>query len=287
MNNVSWRHHYLPEFYLKRFTNSNNKFFIYNVKSRSFINKGKEYTPRSYFFERDANTIFLDKKKDDFLEVEFANLDNKTADLFNIIDKNSDLNRFGMDEENMPQLLLFIYSIYWRIPFNQPKLENYIKGNGLNGLGLSFKVNKTINIEAKEKGITENENFIKFSKMSKSIYDLASTTDFSKSFRIIPFMKGLPHICCDNPIILKDKNSLFNDELIFPLSGDLIFLRTNSTNSFNLHFKLLIDTMLIKQADKYVCVSDIRYIEELTNFFEKNFKSVEELRNKIFEFLDN
>lgn len=80
MQNISWRHHYLPVFYLEGFTNEENRFKIYDVQNQSFIKDGKEFSPKSYFFEKDSNTMTKDGIKDDFLEKRFySDMDSKIA----------------------------------------------------------------------------------------------------------------------------------------------------------------------------------------------------------------
>lgn len=64
----SWRHHYLPQFYLKGFTNENGTFKIYDVTQGKFLKDGKEFSPASYFFEKNANTIQSDKVDSERLE---------------------------------------------------------------------------------------------------------------------------------------------------------------------------------------------------------------------------
>jgi len=63
MKKISWRHHYLPVFYLKGFTNENKKFLIFDKEQNRFIKNGKEFSPSSYFFKKDANTFLKMEKK--------------------------------------------------------------------------------------------------------------------------------------------------------------------------------------------------------------------------------
>ena len=82
MKETSWRHHYIPQFYLKGFLNENGKFKIYNIIDEIFIQKGKDFSPKSYFFEKDANTVVIGNEKDDFLESLYSQTDNSNSKLF-------------------------------------------------------------------------------------------------------------------------------------------------------------------------------------------------------------
>ena len=83
MNQISWRHHYIPQFYLNGFTSKNGNFKIYDIQKKFFIKKGKDFTPRSYFFEEDGNTMITDSGNTDFIEESFKDIDSKTAEVFN------------------------------------------------------------------------------------------------------------------------------------------------------------------------------------------------------------
>ena len=112
MNNTSWRHHYLPEFYLKGFTNQDGKFKIFDVHRQLFIKNGKDFSTESYFFEEDGNTIHTDKGADDFIEKGFAEVDNRVADLFNKIRNARPDTRFGLTEDDMPACNI-LYPFYF------------------------------------------------------------------------------------------------------------------------------------------------------------------------------
>lgn len=69
------KHHYVPRFYLKRFSINNEGKFIglYNHKSKIFIQKApiKHHACESYLYGRD-----------DEIEIELAKLENKVAKMF-------------------------------------------------------------------------------------------------------------------------------------------------------------------------------------------------------------
>jgi len=69
------------------------------------------------------------------------------------------------------------------------------------------------------------------------------------------------------------------------MSGNVFFIRAKRTGGYSLIFKLLVDTLVFKQAVKYVSFTDEKYYHSLNEFFDKHFKSVSELRNQIFEYL--
>lgn len=293
MKNTSWRHHYLPVFYLKGFTNENGRFIIYNVDNKAFVKNGKEFSPSSYFFKENANTWIKDGVKDDFLETKFfAPFDDKISKLFDLIHSSSAENRFSVSENDMPLLQNFVNLMYWRLPHRENEIEEMINKDGLNAFALSIQT-KDGNRNSETKKI--EERIIKDSEFKKSLHYLMSMVDTVKMINcrtpltIQPFIEGLPHVCSDNPVLFENELNpkVYENDFIFPMSGNMFFIRAKRTEGFSLVFKLMVDTLVFKQAVKYVSFTDERYFNSLNEFYEKHFKSISELRNRIFEYLKN
>ena len=291
MKNISWRHHYLPVFYLKGFTNENQKFLIFDKEQNRFIKKGKEFSPSSYFFEKDANTFFKDGEKDDFLETKFlARFDDKISNLFEQIQSSGPENKFSVSEKDMPMLQNFVNLMYWRLPHRRNDLEEYLQKEDLKGFGLFVKNEdgstdeSTIKIEEKLKKDSEFKKSLGF---LMSMVDTVKMVNCRTPLTIQPFIEGLPYVCSDNPVLFESENKpkVYEDDFIFPMSGNMFFIRANKTKEYNLVFKLLVDTLVFKQAVKYVSFSDMRYYHSLNDFYNKHFKNNAELRKKIFAYI--
>lgn len=295
MQNRSWRHHYLPVFYLEGFTNEKNKFKIYDVVNKTFIKNGKEFSPNSYFFEIDGNTITKNNIQDDFLEKRFfSEMDNKIALIIQKINHpdSSIENRFQVDENHMPALNHFVSLMYWRLPHNKEEIDRILDNNDLIDFGLSVK-NKDderdeqcIELEKRMKNDTE---FRKGFKFYMSLIDSVKGYTYRTPYTILPSPKGLPALCSDNPIIFRKEKSpdVFKDDYIMPISRDKIFFRKKDGKPLNMfQFKIMTDSLLLKQAIKYVSCTDEKYIKMLDHYFSKNFNSTQDLREKIFQMLD-
>lgn len=100
--------------------------------------------------------------------------------------------------------------------------------------------------------------------------------------------ENFPFICSDNPVLFENAKEpqVSIDNFIFPISGLRLFIRGNRTSNFKPYLKLWVDILLYKQAVKYVCCSDEKYIEILNDYFEKHFNSVEHLRQEIFRLIE-
>ena len=78
--NISSRHHYLPVFYLKGFTDADGKFFVFNKEINAV--DVRERSPKSVFFEKDRNTVMTGDESNDFLEQIYSKLDSDLAPAF-------------------------------------------------------------------------------------------------------------------------------------------------------------------------------------------------------------
>ncbi|MET2984822.1 DUF4238 domain-containing protein [Aureibaculum conchae] len=285
MNNTSWRHHYLPVFYLKGFTKESNKFKIYNVQEKRFIKNGKEFSPQSYFFEENANTIYFKGQKSDFLETEhYAYFDNNISDLIDKINSSDNTSRFNVDEDDMPALNHFVSLMYWRLPHREDELKLLINNNDLNSLGLAIKNSSGSRDKKREEEFKNSEPFIKSYKYYNSIMDSIRGLNCRTPYTILENTNMFPYLCSDNPVIFEKESSLkvYEDDYIFPLSGTRLFIRSNKRDNFPIFLRLMVDTLVFKQAVKYVSCTDEKYIEMLDNNFEKYNVSIEEFKNYIF-----
>lgn len=166
MNETSWRHHYIPEFYLKGFTSISGKFKIYDVRKKQFKKDGQWFNPRSYFFEENANTLINSNEKGDLIEKRYSTIDDRIAKIFEKINKSTQKDKFGVSGDDIAQLQYFVSVMYRRIPTNYNEIKNIIKNKELKELGLIFKETKkpTISIEEMEEKIRQDENFFKMMK---------------------------------------------------------------------------------------------------------------------------
>ncbi len=285
MNNQSWRHHYLPVFYLKGFVKANNKFKIFDVQRKEFIKKGKEFSPESYFFEKDSNTISYNNFTSDFLETDYYSFfDSEASKIITKINTSNHSNQYGINDLDIQKLNHFVSLMYWRLPHKQSELKTIISNNDLNSLGLSiFNKDKTPNRELEDK-FKNNPEFLKSYKFYNSLMDSVRGGNCRTPYTIIETTDEFPFLCSDNPILFKKKSSpkVFEDNYIFPLTGNKLFMRTEKRTGFSPYLRLMVNTLIYKQAVKYVSCTDERYIEAIEESNKKFFKNEEELRTQIF-----
>lgn len=216
----SQKHHFLPVFYLKGFTNENEQFKIFNIKTKNFKQKGKLFYPASHFYILKDNTITTDFGESDFMEKLYEKVDSSFAKILQAINTNSYENRFGVSEKDMPYINNFVSQIYWRSPYCKQILKDYIERHTHKQLG--FKINNQDGIY-NEKLSTDLKNipeFYKAYKLYNSLLDPIRGLNCDIQYHIFGRPKELPSICSDFPIIFKTTNNIkvYEDDYIFPLS---------------------------------------------------------------------
>ncbi|TWI98761.1 uncharacterized protein DUF4238 [Mucilaginibacter frigoritolerans] len=287
MKQISKKHHYIPQFYLRNFTNDENKFHVYLVKENRYKANGKLFSPETHFFEKNGNTLFIKDEPTDFLETDFyGDLDNDVAQLFNKI-KYSTEERHGLTEADMPMLQFFVAHLFWRNPSNDEFVKDLLQRKGLSGLGLNISDTNTkqILLNSKfEKEIVGNESSYKIIKYWLPFILFQNLIGNNSPLTILRFNPGeKPSLISDNPLILRNPQNcnVYKDDFILPLSGDKVLIRTKKLKPlYHNMARVLIDHLLIKQANNFISTTDMRYIPQL-NEIKKDI-SIEELRRQVF-----
>ena len=276
-NNISWRHHYIPQFYLNGFTSDEGKFKIYDVEKKSIVKSGQNFSTRAYFFEKNSNTVSNEIGTDDFIESAYKEMDDKVAKVFERINNPSTENKCNLTDDDIALLQYFVGLMYWRIPSNYQEIREIVNKKELKTLGLKIYDS---NIEQRLKN---DENFVKVMKFWFPNISFPELFSCKTPLHVVSFPKGLPSICSDNPIICRNPETfrVYNDDFIFPLNSDTLFIRGNERAECMTTVKVEIDLLIYKQAKKYVSCTDIRYLEMLDGLYEK-YNDLDYIRASIF-----
>lgn len=284
MNNISWRHHYLPVFYLKGFTKDSELIKIFNVQEKRFLKNGKEFSPESFFFEKDANTVVFGDKRNDYIETSYADFDNEMATLIEKISKSDYTTNYDVTDDDMPRMNHFVSLMYWRLPHRTNELKKIINKNDLASLGLKIINKNGERQKATEEEFKNNPEFFKSYKFYNSLMDSVRGYNCRTPYSILESHKNFPFLCSDSPVIFESANpKVYEDDYLFPLSGNRLFIKANRTSDFPPYLRMLVDAVVYKQAQKYVSCTDESYIGNLETLLEK--QNIEELKAEIFNFI--
>ncbi len=287
---ITKRHHYIPEFYIKGFLNSNNKVFVFDKLEQNF--KPNEFSPKQIFFEWHRNTVKINGVNDDFIEKLYGFWDNLISKTYEkIINQKGKLISEPMDYFH---LIVFVSLIHWRIPFQDEDIIELL--NNSSKEELSFKIyNKKTNEEANPEfydNVKKREGFKEIYRLSKPVIDYL-TLDIKNrlnNWKIYFAGSGVQlHILGDNPAVFKNepKINILETELIFPLSKGKFICHTNgkSLEQIRPETRVSIDIMIFLQAERYVIGPDKDYLNTI-KMLAGNYNNktrIDSLRNDIFK----
>jgi hypothetical protein len=291
---LSKRHHYLPEFYIKGFVGIDGKVSVYN-KNKGKIENGRK-SPKQIFFEWNRNTFELQGKKTDFVEGLHRFGENQFAPTYKKLIKN--LDGIALTAYDVFQLMLFISTIYRRIPSQDESAIEYIKNlkqeNSFFGIR-NKNTGENAPIEMFERIINE-PSFMESSKIMRSMEDYfkVNRVETAKNWKLSYSPKNSPqlHLLSDNPLIIEgnSKNELLNRISIFPLSkGTTVYNTCNKiVNKVSPESTIYVDILTFIQAENLVCGPDKEYLKIISEFAKEydTERKIELLKWKVFEIFE-
>jgi hypothetical protein len=284
---TSIKHHYLPEFFLKGFTDESGTFFIYDHYRN--VLKNRKFYPSSHFFEKERNTIEINNLKDDFPEQVYSLKDNIYSILFSKIQTSSNIPKLSI--EQILSLQEFVTNLFWRLPENDSLFLEQFKRNTIFKNSYVFKNQTTGQIIDNE----QTRALLNSDAFKRSLRPMVSTIAMLKNKMTdvenwrISYAPGNFNICSDNPIILKDSTSidLFTSDLIMPLTKNHLLIRSLKPIPHKIlepEFTLKISLLVFMQGTRYSASPNKDYFQMLSRI-SKQF-TVDNLKKSIFSYLN-
>ncbi len=288
---ISRKHHYIPKFYLKGFTNESSEFAIYDIKRE--VLKTNMFSTKSHFYELDRNTIDTGNEKTDFIEEFYQKLEDKLKHTFKDLQKAD--GPIQITTSKIFDIQLFIMSTYWRIPKTDGKINKII--NDKNPEYLGFKIVEKITGENAPKEFynkIKNDPF--FAETFRGLFPILQFMKRQEgmdieNWRIYYSSNEGKHICSDFPIILRDvnNNDILTNELIFPLTKKQHLIRTKNgiiIRELPPEFMLMMDILIFLQSERYVCCPNKEYLKMLINLKNEYIDKEPLLREYLFMQID-
>lgn len=289
---ISKRHHYIPQFLIKRFADEDNMLYLYDKEKGVFAKEKR--SPKSVFFEMNRNTLDFDGTLNDNLEKLYAELDEKfSKDLAEIIKSGV------ISEEGLTSLLVMASSLKWRIPVNDELFDEKDSQYTYDKLPISIKV-------VKDDGSQHNE----------AIQHLLNSKIFSRTKRLIfPFLPiyekseitpdkllklhrnsyintndRITSILGDSPLIESNSSDVEDfGNFILPLGNKETFICSDSDHKKvnSIAFYLNKDLAMFHQAKKYVVCHDKEHLVSIINTYHtlKDAGQINLIHEHIFKFV--
>lgn len=293
--NISKRHHYIPEFFIKGFVGDDGKLAVYNRKKKRV--ERLRMSPKQVFFEWNRNTFNVNNETTDFVEKLFKKVEDHFAPVYKKMTEHFE--QYELAPYDMLHVIHYIGILHTSLPINDERIESCIKNSSKEDLFMSITNSKTgksdKNADKIFERFKENSAFIQSAKFFKATVDYLK----NKNSRNIKNWKtyystgdAQHHLIGDNPIILRNENvdSIYDTELIFPLTKGITVFHSKGKDLEEVSAKdrIFIDVLTILQSDKIVCGPNTEYLKKIVDIAEKypTQKLIKYTKEKTFEIFD-
>ena len=260
----SKRHHYIPEFFIKGFTNEYGKIYYFNKRKNKLDRKPK--SPKQVLFEWNRNKVKVDGKEIDEVENLFQLAESKFAKSYHKI-----VNAEKVTEVDLRHLILFILQIHWRVPNQDTNNLSYIQN--IDHKNSFFKIRNQNTSELIPNNLfrelTQEPLFIKSNTVIRAIEDyLRNERKVNKNNWTMTTLskKGTVfNILSDNPVLFKDeeKMNILDNQIIFPFTKETMVHHTNGKKLRVISPENIVGIHILSflQAKEIVCSSNIEYLD--------------------------
>ena len=292
--NITKRHHYIPEFWIKGFVGEDGFVSVFN-KDKGELEKTRK-SPKQIFFEWNRNSFNIKGEKNDFIEKAYQLGESKFSKTYNkIIEKQEQIE---LSPYEILHLMYFISEIHWRVPSQDENADDYINKMALGKSILQVKDKITgENISEEKFSKLKNEPFfIKTSKIIRGMEDFMKMSKNCKleNWRLFYTPENNPQLglLSDNPLIIRNNKSsnILESELIFSISKGKTIYHTKGKilKEIPPENRIDIDVLTFIQAKKMVCGSNPKYLEDIANLSKlyNTENRIKHLKERIFEIFE-
>lgn len=275
--NRSKKHHYLPKYYLKGFTNCKNGFFVYDKQADKIF----DTSPNATFFENNLNTVILPKgNSSDFLEELYTSIENQSWNSLDSIRKST--SKTPIELLVRRHLFLFLLFLHWRLPSNINFVEQlsgnfFLDNNELDYFKLKNKNGEEASGEVVEM-IKSSSAFKKSSKLLVPFTPFYKDKHWDTELENWRFLYTEDeknwYVVGDNPIITKGDND--HDpvnclkEFIFPVSGKILLVNNNKPINKGLlsEFVIQYNISIVERAQRFIACPNKDFLEALIKYYK-------------------
>ncbi|AZA84031.1 DUF4238 domain-containing protein [Chryseobacterium lactis] len=271
---ISKRHHYIPQFLIKRFADKDNMLYLYDKEKQAFAKEKR--SPKSVFFEMNRNTWYFEGTPNDNMEKLYAELDEKfSKDIVEI-------SRTGIiTEEALTSILVMASSMKWRLPSNDDLFDAKHKEYPYDKLPINIVIKREDGSDHKEalEYLMNSELFKQTKKLIFPFLPFYDNLNISKEKLLqvhrnsyVNTNPNIKSILGDAPLIESDTNNLEDfGNFILPLSSSETFICNDSQTKRvqNIAFYLNKDLAMFHQAKKYVVSNDIEYLKQIIDAYSQ------------------
>ncbi|TQO36717.1 uncharacterized protein DUF4238 [Arenibacter algicola] len=277
----SKRHHYIPKFLIKEFSNEDGLLYVYDKEKDRILEKPR--SPKSIFFENERNTITINEKEKSSLieDVFFKKLDDTSSKYIKELQSSKIVPEL-LSDDNLAQLQFFMINLFWRLPITDFATKDLIKRAKINSTGIDPETLRN------DKGWNKIQR-MGFYKETIEQMGQSQTKRDNYYAKIAEFEDDL-FLIGDYPFIFKNYlrkfTDLVEDDYCIALSSKRIL--SSSAKPLVKFTRLLsfnYNATIIEQSKKYVASNNLKLLQASVEFYkklkEKHLKYF--IKNEIFE----
>lgn len=257
------RHHYIPKFLLKGFTNSEGKLFVFDKQKNRILNKPQP--PKSIFYEVDRNTIEIsDNQFSSIIEdILYSQKDSKSSEFVRYF-QNEDIERVNFTEENTSMFFLFLIHLFWRIPKTDVAFKRL------------WKQSEILSTDIDPKLIRNDPAFKKLHRAGLFKHHVDEMMKSRNNLRKLYNIHQSPvdeYVIGDYPILFRKTPKLFSEfgksDFIVAISSRRLYSSTIESYRTNTETALVYNAAIINQSTRYVACSDCRQLLKSVEFYNE------------------
>ncbi len=269
---ISTRHHYIPAFYSKGFTNSSGFFYIYD-KQTDHLSR-KERSPKSVFFENDRNTMNLGTETSILEDKFYKELDDKCkVGIENLREKPNSIDLLNTD--NKTDVDVFVLNLFWRMPKTDYAFDRFIREAEIN---FTTKDGSQVLDQEQEERLKNDESYKKFQRAFLPFKFLRSYLDAtekkSRSYCQLYEKPDNWFLLGDYPMVFsKTPNTgddLFEIDFYLPISSNRLYYTSCKKRKLEFEFDMVVrlNALIIDQSHRYVCGPDLAYLQRSIEYYK-------------------
>jgi hypothetical protein len=295
------KHHYIPQFYLRYFTNCDGNYHIFDKKYNKF--KNDPQSPGTSFFDYNRNRIKINNVNTDQLEEMYSGFENQFSKFINLITAHHYEIEVVENEDMIYMLKCYIAMQFWRLPAHDIYVDEFIKNYNFklsrNSLidknGANFFDDETLELIKNDKYFRYYFRcFIMPSLMFNILENKDKTTEWriynTESYGTINEAYGsFSFLCSDIPIIFDGFTDffMFKGKILFPVTKNRILIITEKEypKYFPESFWGNINLVLYEQSNRYLSVLNKNYLNELISLYNdmRDFEGF--FRKNLFQYI--
>jgi hypothetical protein len=265
---ISSRHHYIPQFYIKGFVNNAGFLYIYDKQKKSIK---KNISPKSIFFERDRNTMYFDEKTSILEDKWYKDMDDKCSQVVQNLRENT--NEQGiLNSDNLADIQFFILCLFWRIPKTDNAFERFFQESEI---FFTDKNEQKITDTIKEQELKDDLSYKKFARADIILQALRNFNQKPGQVYAQLFDKAEDlFLLGDYPMVFEripaTFDDLFHTDYYLPVSSKRLFGKSENDRELAFDFEKIIklNAIIIDQSVRYVCCSSLEYLERSVAYYE-------------------